>query len=128
MCNIPVLVSYDSSGIRHQVTINDVTTFANLTDLGATDMDYDPLSRRLFFYVSENLYSIKQDGTDLIHITQIDWVENLKVDGSNNIIYYIHEPTYNIYMLNRTNLESGEVEDLAGVSSLKDIDIDNTNK
>ena len=128
MCNIPVLVSYDSSGIRYQVTINDVTTLGNLTDLGATDMDYDPLSRRLFFYVSENLYSIKQDGTDLIHITQIDQVENFKVDGNNNIIYYIHESTDNIYMLNMTNLESGEVEDLAGVSSPKDIDIDNTNK
>ena len=128
MCNVPVLVSYDSSGIRYQVTINDVTTLRNLTDLGATYMDYDPLSRRLFFYVSENLYSIKQDGTDLIRITQIDQFENFIVDGSNNIIYYIHESTDNIYMLNMTNLESGEVLDLAGVSSPKDIDIDHTNK
>ena len=91
-------------------------------------MDYDPLSRSLFFYVSENLYSIKQDGTDLIRITQIDQFENFIVDGSNNIIYYIHESTDNIYMLNMTNLESGEVLDLAGVSSPKDIDIDHTNK
>ena len=129
MCNIPVLLSFGSFGIHYQVTIDNVTTSGNLVNTGVTYMDYDPFSRRLVFYdLSEDFYSIKQDGSGLTHIAEINQITGFTVDGKNNIIYYIHEPTDSIRMLNMTNLETGPVLDLADVAGIKDIDIDSTNK
>ena len=92
-------------------------------------MDYDPFSRRLVFYdLSEDFYSIEQDGSDLAHIAEINQITGFTVDGKNSIIYYIHEPTDSIRMLNMTNLETGQVLDLADVASINDIDLDSTNK
>lgn len=55
-------------------------------------MDYDPVSRQLFCYNS-----------DLKQIGEIKHVARFTVDGRNNIIYYIHESTDTVYMLDMTN-------------------------
>ena len=123
VCNIPVVVYYGPSGINYQVTVNNVTTSGRLVNGGAEDMEYDRFSRRLFFYVSGNFYSIEQDGSDLRDIGSVGNVERFTVDGRNNIIYYINTLTDIIYKLNMTN----SVETDLGISA-KDIDMDSVNK
>ena len=124
VCNIPVVVYYGPSAINYQVTVNNVTTSGRLVSGGAEDMDYDRFSRRLFFYVSGNFYSIEQDdGSDLRDIGAVGNVERFTVDGRNNIIYYINTLTDIIYKLNMTN----SVETDLGISA-KDIDMDSVNK
>ena len=86
-------------------------------------MDYDRFSRRLFYYVSGNFYSMEEDGSDLRDIGAVGNVERFTVDGRNNIIYYINTLTDTIYKLNMTNL----VETNLNIRA-KDIDIDSVNK
>lgn len=127
-CNIPLVVYFGLFGIRYQVTLQNVTTSKSLVGNEGKDIKYDPFSRRLFFYDDlENLYSIEQDGSDLRRI-EIGKVNRFTVDGSNNIIYYIHKSTDTIYMLNMTNMKNSEVVDLADVAGAKDIDMDDINK
>ena len=128
MCNIPVIVYYGSSEINYQVTINNVTTSASLVGGGALDVDYDPFSRRLFYYVSDNFYSVEQDGSDLRHIAEVKQVVRFTVDGEKNVIYFIHASTDTVYMFNMTTLESTEVTDLVDVTGAKDIDMDSVDK
>jgi hypothetical protein len=123
MCNIPVVVYYGPSAINYQVTINNVTTSESLGSGGAKDMDYDRFSRRLFYYVSGNFYSIEQNGSDLRDIGAVDNVDRFTVDGRNNIIYYINDLTDIISKFNVTN--SAETD--LGVRA-KDIDMDSVNK
>jgi hypothetical protein len=123
VCNIPVVVYYGPSAINYQVTVNNVTTSGSLVNGGAEDMDYDRFSRRLFYYVSGNFYSIEQDGSDLRDIAAVDNVGRFTVDGRNNIIYYINSLTDIISKLNMTNA----VETNVGISA-KDIDMDSVNK
>ena len=111
------------------MTINNVTTSRGLGNGGAKDINYDPVSRRLFYYDSGNFYSIELDGSDLRHIAGgVNQVERFTVDGRNNIIFYIHESTDTVYMLNMTDLEDTQVVELADVTAAKDIDIDHVNK
>jgi hypothetical protein len=129
VCNIPLIVYYGPTAINYQVTINNVTTSASLGNGGAKDINYDPFSRRLFYYDSDNFYSIELDGSDLRHIAEeINQVERFTVDGRNNIIFYIHKSTDTVYMLNMTDLENTQVVELADVTAAKDIDIDHVNK
>ena len=129
VCNIPVIVYYGPSAINYQVTINNVTTSGSLVNGEAKDMNYDPFSRRLFYYNSNNFYSIELDGSDLRRVAAaIPQVDRFIVDGRNNIIYYIHESTDTVYMLNMTDLGNTKVADLADVTGAKDIDIDRVNK
>ena len=129
MCNIPLIVYYGPTAINYQVTINNVTISASLGNGGAKDINYDPFSRRLFYYDSGNFYSIELDGSDLRHIAgEGNQVERFTVDGRNNVIFYIHKSTDSVYMLNMTNLENTQVVELADVSAAKDIDIDHVNK
>jgi hypothetical protein len=123
MCNIPVVVYYGPSAINYQVTINNMTTSGRLVSGGAKDMDYDRFSRRLFYYVSDNFYSIEQDGSDLRDIAAVGNVDRFTVDGRNNIIYYINDLTDTISKLNMTNSAETDV----GISA-KDIDMDSVNK
>ena len=123
MCNIPVVVYYGPSAINYQVTINNMTTSGRLGSGGAKDMDYDRFSRRLFYYVSDNFYSIEQDGSDLRDIAVVGNVDRFTVDGRNNIIYYINDLTDTISKLNMTNSAETDV----GISA-KDIDMDSVNK
>jgi hypothetical protein len=122
-CNIPVVVYYGSSAVNYQVTINNVTTSGNLVSGGASDMDYDRFSRRLFYYVSGNFYSMEEDGSDLRDIGAVENVERFTVDGRNNIIYYVNTLTDTIYKFNMTNLVETDLNIRA-----KDIDIDSVNK
>jgi hypothetical protein len=122
-CNIPVVVYYGSSAVNYQVTINNVATSGNLVSGGASDMDYDHFSRRLFYYVSGNFYSIEQDGSDLRDRGAVGNVERFTVDGRNNIIYYINTLSDTIYKFNMTNLVETDLNIRA-----KDIDIDSVNK
>ena len=129
VCNIPVIIYYGPAAINYQVTINNVITSASLGNGGAKDINYDPFSRRLFYYDSGNFYSIELDGSDLRHIAGgVNQVERFTVDGRNNIIFYIHESTDTVYMLNMTDLENTQVVELADVTAAKDIDIDHVNK
>ena len=123
MCNIPVVVYYGPSAINYQVTINNMTTSGRLVSGGAKDMDYDRFSRRLFYYVSDNFYSIEQDGSDLRDIAAVGNVDRFTVDGRNNIIYYINDLTDTISKLNMTNSAATDV----GISA-RDIDMDSVNK
>jgi hypothetical protein len=123
MCNIPVVVYYGLSAVNYQVTINNVTTSGNLVSGGANDMDYDRFSRRLFYYVSGNFYSIEQDGSDLRDIGAVGNVDRFTVDGRNDIIYYINDLTDTISKFNMTN----SVETDVGISA-KDFDMDSVNK
>ena len=123
MCNIPVVVYYSLSAVNYQVTINNVTTSGNLVSGGASDMDYDRFSRRLFYYVSGNFYSIEQDGSDLRDIGAVGNVDRFTVDGRNDIIYYINDLTDTISKFNMTNSAETDV----GISA-KDIDMDSVNK
>lgn len=128
MCDIPVLINYGFSGINYSAAIDNITASGSLYGREVIDLNYDPVSRRLFFFDElENFFSIEQDGSDLRRI-ELNQVERLTVDGSNNIIYYIHKSTDTIYMLNMTNLESNEVAELADVGGAKDIDMDSVNK
>lgn len=128
VCDIPVLINYGISGINYQATIDNITSSGSLFGIEVIDINYDPFSRRLFFYDElDNFYSMEQDGSDLRRI-ELNQVERFTVDGSNNIIYYIHKSTDTIYMLNMTNLENTEVVDLANVGGAKDIDMDGINK
>ena len=128
MCNIPVLITYGSSGINYQATVENMRTSGRLSGGEIIDINYDPFSRRLFFYdVQENFYSFEQDGSDLRRI-DLNQVERFTVDGSNNIIYYIHKSTDTIYMFNMTSLENVEVIDLVDIIGAKDIDMDSLNK
>ena len=86
-------------------------------------MDYDRFSRRLFYYVLGNFYSMEEDGSDLRDIGAVGNVERFTVDGRNNIIYYINTLTDTIYKLNMTNLVETDLN-IRG----KDIDIDSVNK
>ncbi|CAB4009691.1 fibrillin-2-like isoform X48, partial [Paramuricea clavata] len=122
MCNIPVVVYYGPSAINYQVTINNVTTSGSLGSGGAKDMNYDRLSRRLFYYVSGNFYSVEQDGSDLRDIGAVGNVDRFTVDGRNNIIYYINDLTDIISKFNMTN--SAETD--LGIRA-KDIDMDSVN-
>ena len=122
-CNIPVVVYYGSSAVNYQVTINNVTTLGNLVSGGASDMDYDRFSRRLFYYVLGNFYSMEEDGSDLRDIGTVGNVDRFTVDGRNNIIYYIYTLTDTIYKFNMTNLVETDLNIRA-----KDIDIDSVNK
>ena len=128
MCDIPVLINYGFSGINYRATIDNITTSGSLYGKEVIDLNYDPVSRRLFFFDElEDFFSIEQDGSDLKSI-ELNRVERLTVDGSNNIIYYIHKSTDTIYMLNMTNSENTEVAELADVGGAKDIDMDSINK
>jgi hypothetical protein len=122
-CNIPVVVYYGPSAVNYQVTINNVTTSGSLVSGGASDMDYDRFSRRLFYYVSGNFYSIEEDGSDLRDIGAVGNVERFTVDGRNNIIYYINTLTDTIYKFNMTNLVETDLNIRA-----RDIDMDSVNK
>jgi hypothetical protein len=128
VCNIPVIVYYDQGAINYQVTINNVTTSASLGSGGAKDINYDPFSRRLFYYDSGNFYSIELDGSDLRHVGAVGNVERFAVDGRNNIIYYINDLTDTIFKFNMADLENTPVVELADVTGAKDIDIDHVNK
>ena len=86
-------------------------------------MDYDRFSRRLFYYVSGNFYSMEEGGSDLRDIGAVGNVERFTVDGRNNIIYYISTLTDTIYKFNMTNLVETDLNIRA-----KDIDIDSVNK
>ena len=86
-------------------------------------MDYDRFSRRLFYYVLGNFYSMEEDGSDLRDIGAVGNVDRFTVDGRNNIIYYINTLTDTIYKFNMTNL----VETNLNIRG-KDIDIDSVNK
>ena len=124
ICNIPVVVYYGPSEINYQVTINNITTTsASLVSGGAEDMDYDRFSRRLFYYVSGNFYSIEQDGSDLREIAAVENVERFTIDGRNKVIYYINRLTRTISKLNMTNSAVTGV----GIRA-KDIDMDSVNK
>ena len=122
-CNIPVVVYYGPSAVNYQVTINNVTTSGSLVSGGASDMDYDRFSRRLFYYVSGNFYSMEEDGSDLRDIGAVGNVERFTVDGRNNIIYYINTLTDTIYKFNMTNLVETDLNIRA-----RDIDMDSVNK
>jgi hypothetical protein len=128
VCNITLIVYYGPTAINYHVTINNVTTSPSLGSGGAKDINYDPFSRRLFYYDSGNFYSIELDGSDLRLIAPVQQVERFTVDGRNNIIFYIHESTDTVYMLNMTDLEDTQVVELADVTAAKDIDIDHVNK
>ena len=86
-------------------------------------MDYDHFSRRLFYYVSGNFYSMEEDGSDLRDKGAVGNVERFTVDGRNNIIYYINTLTDTIHKFNMTNLVETDLN-IRG----KDIDIDSVNK
>ncbi|CAB4000302.1 Hypothetical predicted protein [Paramuricea clavata] len=122
VCNIPVVVYYGPSAINYRVTVNNMTTSGRLVSGGAEDMDYDRFSRRLFSYVSGNVYSIEQDGSDLRDIAAAGNVERFTVDGRNNIIYYINDLTDTVYKFNMTN----SVETDLGIRA-KGIDMDSVN-
>ena len=127
VCNIPVIVAYGGSEINYEVTINNVTSSGRIGSEGAEDMDYDPVSRRLFYYNSDNFYSMQQDGSDLKHLGEVKQVVRFTVDGRNNIIYYVHESTDTVYMFNMTSAENAEVSDLEDVAGVRDVDMDNKN-
>ena len=128
VCNIPVIIYYGPAAINYQVTINNVITSASLGNGGAKDINYDPFSRRLFYYNSGNFYSIELDGSDFRLIAPVQQVERFTVDGRNNIIFYTHGSTDTVYMFNMTDLENTQVVELADVTAAKDIDIDHVNK
>ena len=78
--------------------------------------------------MSDNFYSVEQDGSDLRHIAEVRQVVRFTVAGEKNVIYFIHESTDTVYMLSMTNLESTEVTDLVDVTGAKDIDMDSVDK
>ena len=127
VCNIPVIFFYGESEINYEVTIDNVTTSARIGSVGADDMDYDPVSRRLFYHKLDNFYSMEQDGSDLKHLGEVKHVARFTVDGRNNIIYYIHESTDTVYIFNMTNSENLKVGSLVFLTSAKDVDMDNEN-
>jgi hypothetical protein len=122
-CDVPVIVYYGASEINYQVTINNVTTEASLVSGGAMDMDYDPISRRLFYYVSGNFYSVAQNGSDVRNIGELSHVESFTVDGRNNVIYCVRSLTDTFYVLNMTTMVSTDT----GISA-NYVDMDNVNK
>ena len=127
VCNIPVFVYYGGSEIDYKVTISNVTTSGSLVGGEATDVDYDPVSRRLFYHVSENFYSVELDGSDVRQIKEVNQVVRFTVDGRNNVIYFIFESTDTVYTLNMTNSQTNQVDDLVDVTGVKDIDMDIVN-
>lgn len=51
-------------------------------------------------------------------------IRNFAYDGRRNVIYYLHDLSDKIHMLNLTSGEDNEVEALVNVSSIQDLDID----
>ncbi|XP_028406423.1 fibropellin-1-like, partial [Dendronephthya gigantea] len=71
VCDIPARIAYGDNEINYEVTLDNVTTLRRISTVGAQDLDYDPVSRRLFYYNSDNFYSIELDGSDLKDLGEV---------------------------------------------------------
>ena len=114
---------YGASEINYQVTINNVTTKETFVGGGAMDMDYDPISRHLFYYVSGNFYSVKQDGSDVRDLGAVSRVGSFAVDGKNNVVYFVNDFTDKVEILNLTTMVITNTDIGANF-----VDMDNVNK
>ena len=91
---------------------------------------YDKYNRQILMYTpSGNVSRVTLDGSDITTLaTDVEHIRRFTYDGRRNIVYYLHDATQTIYMLNLTSMEDSEVSALAHIENIKDLDIDLSNE
>ena len=91
-------------------------------------LSYDGINKRLYLYVAgEGITSYYLDGSDST-TKSLSNVAVFAVDGKRNVIYYYHGLTSRIEMYNITDGEKSVVVGLSGISGVKDLEVDPTNR
>ena len=91
-------------------------------------MSFDGRKKRLYVYDGSSgvFTSSYLDGSNSTS-GSITNIEFFTVDGFNNVIYYHHESEESIRMYNIANDQKSAVDSLSDISSVKDLDMDDTN-
>lgn len=90
-------------------------------------MSFDRINKLLYLYIDgEGFTSYDLNGASST-LADVPNVEFFTVDGRSNVIYFHHSQEDKIWMYNITSGQYQRVADLSGVSSIKDLDMDNTN-
>ena len=85
-------------------------------------MAYDKLNRRLYFRNStEKIFSASLDGSDVRAVLNSPIIkETFTVDGSDNVIYYVHQFRDIIFSFNMTGFQDDPIQSLDTVRGIKD--------
>ena len=130
ICQVSILYFATSSSIyvyNANAGDNSPTTFLNMSD---AQLVYDKTNRQILMYTSDgNISRTSLDGSIITTLaTNEDQIERFAYDGRRNVIYYLHQAEKTIYKLNLTSGVHSEVEPLAHIKNIKDLDIDARNE
>ena len=96
-------------------------------DVANALLAFDSVNKRLYVYAGSGVMtSYRLDGSDPMTV-DISNFDTFAVDGQRNVIYYHHDLQTRIRMYNMTSSEDIADDDLVGVGSVKDLDMDFTN-
>ena len=83
----------------------------------------------LLYNSSETIYRISFDGSEAeVLATNLRFIRKFTYDGRNNVIYYLHNASETIHMIDLESLQESELQGLANVSGIRDVDFDASNK
>ena len=86
------------------------------------------MNKLLYLYIEgEGFRSYDLNGASSA-LADVPNVEFFTVDGRSNVIYFHHTQEDKIWMYNITSGQYHRVADLSDVSSIKDLDMDDTNR
>jgi hypothetical protein len=130
VCQVPILYYANSSTIdTYNTKAGDLSPNFFLRSLDA-QLVYDKHNRQILMYASGTTLSrVTLDGSNITTLaTMEEHIRRFTYDGRRNIIYYLHDASEAIHMLNLTSMEDMEVGALAHLSNIKDLDIDVLNE
>ena len=125
-CQIPYLFFSSPLGTLSYNTQENGKSPTMFNDDANSLLAFDGVNKRLYVYAVYVMTSYRLDGYDSMTI-EISNVDTFAVDGQRSVIYYHHELQTRIRMYNLTSSEDVADDDLAGVGSVKDLDMDFTN-
>ena len=130
LCQVPILYYANDSSIYIYHTKADYPLPNLFLESSDSQLVYDKHNRQIIMYSqSGNILRLTLDGSVIATLaTGEEFIRRFTYDGRRNIIYYLHDATETIYMLNLTSMEDREVSDLAHIRNIKDLDIDLSNE
>ena len=126
-CQVPYLFISTSSGTFSYHT-EELTSSPNRVDVRKGGLfSFDGINKRLYLHRKDNgITSYNLDGSHSITIN-INYVKLFTMDGRNNLIYYYHSLFTRIWVYNITRGQPTSVGALAHISTVRDMEMDNTN-
>jgi hypothetical protein len=126
-CQIPYVYFSGASNVQSYNVDNSSERTTIVVNRPDALLSFDAVNKRLYTYTEDaGIISYDLDGSNSTTI-EIENVEVFTVDGRDGVIYYYHKRFNNMWMYDIANSQGSEFSRLSSVTSVKDLDMDETN-